>query len=44
LRVGRHRIVYKPDDDGIAIAAIGPRSTVYEDTARLLARRRKRRR
>jgi mRNA interferase RelE/StbE len=34
LRGGRHRIIYRPDDAGIEIVAIGPRITIYEETAR----------
>lgn len=33
LRVGRHRIVYRPDAGGAEIVAIGPRRIVYEETA-----------
>ena len=40
LRVGRHRIIYRPDSAGAEIAAFGPRRTIYEDMARSMARRR----
>jgi mRNA interferase RelE/StbE len=43
LRVGRHRVIYRPDDAGAEIVAIGPRITIYEDTAQqILQDRRKR--
>jgi mRNA-degrading endonuclease RelE of RelBE toxin-antitoxin system len=39
LRVGKLRIVYRINArKEIEIAAIGPRRTIYEETARLLAR------
>lgn len=34
LRLGRLRIVYRPDRAGSEIVAIGPRATIYEETAR----------
>ena len=34
LRLGRHRIIYRPDDAGSEIAAFGPRKTIYEEMAR----------
>jgi mRNA interferase RelE/StbE len=34
LRIGRHRIVYRPDAAGAEIVAIGPRRTIYEEMAR----------
>ncbi|MSO51730.1 MAG: hypothetical protein EXQ51_04815 [Acidobacteria bacterium] len=34
LRIGRHRIIYRPDDAGSEIAAFGPRKTIYEEMAR----------
>lgn len=40
LRVGRLRVIYRPDRDGVEIVAIGPRRTIYEDAARLLLRSR----
>lgn len=33
LRVGRHRVIYRPDAAGIELVAIGPRATIYEETA-----------
>jgi mRNA interferase RelE/StbE len=42
LRVGRLRVVYRPDADGVEIVAIGPRRTIYEETARQMLRRRRR--
>ena len=33
LRVGRHRVIYRPDGGGIELVAIGPRATIYEETA-----------
>lgn len=41
LKLGRHRIVYRPDREGIEIVALGPRRTIYEHAARLILRRRK---
>jgi len=38
LRVGRFRIVYKIMDNEIALIAIGPRKTIYEETSRLVNR------
>ena len=38
LRVGRHRVIYRPDDAGADVVAIGPRSTIYEETARHILR------
>lgn len=34
LRVGRSRIIYRPDQGGVEIVAIGPRESIYEDMAR----------
>jgi len=34
LRIGRHRIIYRPDDAGSEIVAIGPRKSIYEEMAR----------
>lgn len=34
LRLGRLRIIYRPDGAGSEIVAIGPRKTIYEDMAR----------
>ena len=36
LRIGRFRIVYEILEHEIALIAIGPRKTIYEETARLL--------
>ena len=33
-RVGQHRVIYRPDAAGAEIIAIGPRRTIYEDTAK----------
>jgi mRNA interferase RelE/StbE len=41
LRVGRYRIVYRPDDAGAAIVAIGPRRTIYAEAALSVARGRR---
>lgn len=38
LPVGRTRIIYRPRRGGVDIVAIGPRDTIYEDTARLILR------
>lgn len=38
LAVGRFRIIYRPFPMIIAIVAIGPRRTIYEDTLRLIRR------
>ena len=32
-RVGQHRVIYRADTEGAEIIAIGPRRTIYEDTA-----------
>jgi len=40
LRVGRHRIIYRPDGADIQVVAVGPRRTIYEEMARQEARRR----
>jgi mRNA-degrading endonuclease RelE of RelBE toxin-antitoxin system len=34
LRIGRHRIIYRPDDAGSEIVAFGPRKSIYEGLAR----------
>jgi mRNA-degrading endonuclease RelE of RelBE toxin-antitoxin system len=34
LRVGRYRIIYRPDKAGAEIAAIGPARTIYEEIKR----------
>ena len=41
LRIGRYRVVYRPDDAGAEVVAIGPRSTIYEETARHILRDRR---
>jgi len=38
LRVARYRVIYRPDDAGAEVVAIGPRSTIYEETARHILR------
>ena len=38
LRVGRHRVIYRPDAAGAEVITIGPRATVYEETARHILR------
>ena len=42
LRVGRYRIIYRPDNEGAQIIAVGPRTTIYEETARHILRNRRR--
>ncbi len=44
LRIGRYRIIYRPDEAGAEIVAIGPRRTVYEETARYIVRSRRKNR
>ena len=34
LRIGRYRIVYRPDDAGAEIVAVGPRKSICEEIAR----------
>ena len=41
LRVGRLRVIYRPDQKGVEIVALGPRHTIYADAARLVLRRRR---
>lgn len=36
FRVNRFRIIYRIADDALEIITIGPRSTIYEETLRLL--------
>jgi mRNA-degrading endonuclease RelE of RelBE toxin-antitoxin system len=36
LRIGQHRLIYRPDDAGSEIVAFGPRKTIYEETVRLI--------
>jgi mRNA interferase RelE/StbE len=38
LRIGRHRVVYRPDVAGAEIVAIGPRKTIYEETTQHVLR------
>ena len=38
--IGRHRIIYRPDQGGAEIVAIGPRRTIYEDAVRRIFRTR----
>jgi mRNA interferase RelE/StbE len=42
LRVGQLRVIYRPDEEGVEIVAIGPRRTIYEDAARHILRSRRR--
>jgi mRNA-degrading endonuclease RelE of RelBE toxin-antitoxin system len=41
LRLGPHRIIYRPDNAGSEIVALGPRRTIYEETARHVMRERR---
>ena len=34
LRIGRHRVIYRPDEAGAEIVAFGPRKSIYEEMAR----------
>lgn len=38
LQIGRHRVIYRPDEKGTEIVAIGPRRTIYEEVARGILR------
>lgn len=38
LRVGRTRIIYRPAGGTIEVVAIGPRKSIYEETARQIRR------
>ena len=38
LRLGRYRIIYRPDENGAEIVAIGPRKTIYEELIRYESR------
>jgi len=41
LRVGRQRVIYRPDAEGAEIVTIGPRTGIYEETTvRMLRGRR----
>ena len=35
-RVGRHRVIYRLSRTVLFVILVGPRVTIYEDTARLL--------
>jgi len=37
LRIGRYRIIYRPDAAGSEVVAFGPRKTIYEEAARFVA-------
>jgi len=41
LRIGSYRVIYRRDEDMPSIVAIGPRETIYEETARLILRKRR---
>ena len=41
LRIGSYRVIYRRDKDRPSIVAIGPRETIYEETARLILRNRR---
>ena len=41
LRVARFRVVYRIGEDGVIdVVSVGPRRSIYEETLRLLRRRR----
>jgi len=40
--IGRHRIIYRPDDAGAEIVAFGPRKSIYDEMARQADSERKR--
>lgn len=40
LGVGRHRIIYRPIEDGAEIVAIGPRTVICEEAAQQILRSR----
>jgi mRNA interferase RelE/StbE len=42
FRVGRFRLIYRPQRRQIDVIAFGPRERIYEETYRLLARERDR--
>jgi len=44
FRIGQHRVVHRPDEQGAEIVAIGPRITIYEDALKqiVLSRRKNR--
>ena len=37
-RVGRYRVVYRWSRSRVDVVAVGPRTTIYEESARLLRR------
>jgi len=37
-RVGRYRVVYRWSRSRLDVVAVGPRATIYEESARLLRR------
>ncbi len=39
LRIGRHRIIYRPDEKGAEIVAFGPRTTIDDEMTRSVTRR-----
>jgi mRNA-degrading endonuclease RelE of RelBE toxin-antitoxin system len=41
LRIGAYRVIYRRDKGIPSIVAIGPRETIYEETARLILRTRR---
>jgi mRNA interferase RelE/StbE len=44
LRIGRYRIIYRPDEAGAEIVATGPRRTIYQESAIYIARSRRKHR
>ncbi|OGO69539.1 MAG: hypothetical protein A3H36_01395 [Chloroflexi bacterium RIFCSPLOWO2_02_FULL_71_16] len=43
VRVGRWRVVYRYSKRMVTVVAVGPRSTIYSDLARVARRKRDRR-
>jgi mRNA-degrading endonuclease RelE of RelBE toxin-antitoxin system len=41
LRLGSYRVIYRRDKAMPAIVTIGPREKIYEETARLIVRKRR---
>ena len=41
LRIGSYRVIYRRDRVRPSIVAIGPRETIYEETARIILRNRR---
>jgi len=37
-RVGRYRVIYRWSRSRVNVVAVGPRATIYEESARLLRR------